>query len=76
VAPVLQEYVVAPAAVNVAVDPEQMEGEFTVMLGNGFTVTVATAVLEHPFVVPVTVYDLVLLGETVIGFEVDPVLQE
>ena len=45
----------APAAVNVAVLPEQMVGEFTVTFGNGVTVTVATAVLLQPLIVPVTV---------------------
>ena len=53
--PVLQLYEVAPAPVKVAVLPAQMVGEFTVTTGNGFTVTVATAVPVHPPVVPVTV---------------------
>ena len=44
--------------------------------GVDFTVTVATAVFEQPDVDPVTVYDVVEDGETVIGFDVDPVLQE
>jgi hypothetical protein len=46
------------------------------MVGNGFTVTVATAVAEHPELVPVTVYEVVLVGVTVIGFEVEPLLHE
>jgi len=38
-----------------AVEPGQMDGEFTVTFGIGFTVTVDTAVPEQPLVVPVTV---------------------
>jgi hypothetical protein len=54
--PLLHEYVVAPLAVNVADEPEQIASEFTVTVGVGFTVTVATAVPEHPAVLlPVTV---------------------
>ena len=45
----------APFAVKVAVSPTQIVGEFTVTTGNGFTVTVATAVPTQPNVVPVTV---------------------
>ena len=48
VAPVDHAYVVAPAAVNVAVCPAQIVGEFTVVKGNGLTVTVPVPVLEHP----------------------------
>jgi hypothetical protein len=48
----------------------QVEGEFTVIVGLEFTVTVATAVLEQfaPFV-PVTVYCVVTIGEDVIDAE-------
>jgi hypothetical protein len=54
--PLLQEYVIAPDAVSVADPPEHIEVEFTVTVGVGFTVTVATAVPEHPAeLVPVTV---------------------
>jgi hypothetical protein len=45
-------------------------------VGSGSTVTVATAVLEHAPVVPVTVYVVVPAGLGVIGFELDPVDQE
>lgn len=39
-----------------AVDPVQIEGEFTVTMGNGLTVIDAVAVAVHPFAsVPVTV---------------------
>jgi hypothetical protein len=68
--------VVPPVAVNVAACPEHIDGELTVIVGVGFTVTVDTAVLEHPFEVPVTVKEVVLAGETVIGLEVEPVLHE
>ena len=52
----LQLYEVAPLAVKVADCVEQIASEFTVTVGVGFTVTVATAVLEHPAAsVPVTV---------------------
>jgi hypothetical protein len=53
--PVLQVYEVAPAPVKVAVPPGQMVGEFTVVMGDGLTVTVATAVEVQPNEVPVTV---------------------
>ena len=53
--PPVQVYVVAPFAVNVAVCPEHIPGEFTVTVGSGVTVTVATAVLLQPLAVPVTV---------------------
>jgi hypothetical protein len=66
------EYVVPPAAVNVADAPAQIEGELTVIVGIGFTVTVATAEPEQPDVVPVTVYEVVVVGATVLGFEVEP----
>lgn len=75
-APVFHEYVVPPDAVNVAVCPEQMVSEFTVITGSGFTVTVEIAVPEQPAVVPVTVYEVVAEGVSVIGFVVAPVDQE
>ncbi len=56
VSPVLQLYVFAPVAVNVAVPPGQIVAEFTVMVGVGLTVTEATAVPEQPCaLLPVTV---------------------
>lgn len=63
VAPALHVYVVAPPAVNVAVAPAQIVGEVTVTVGNGFTVTNATAVLLQPADVPVTVYEVVTDGD-------------
>jgi hypothetical protein len=53
-----------------------MVGELTVTDGKEFTVTVATAEFEHPLEVPVTVYEVVETGLTLIGFEEAPVLQE
>ena len=63
--PAVQLYVVAPFGIRVAVCPSQMVGELTVTTGNGFTVTVATAVDVQPSVVPVTVYDVVVSGDAV-----------
>ena len=52
----VQLYVLAPAAVNVVELPRQMVGEFTVIVGKGFTVTEVVAVLIQPAaLVPVTV---------------------
>ena len=55
VAPAVQVYELAPPAVNAAVCPAQMAGEFTVTVKAGTTETEATAVLLHPKAVPVTV---------------------
>ena len=41
-----------------------MVGELTVTTGSALTVTVATAVDEHPKDVPVTVYEVVTSGAT------------
>jgi hypothetical protein len=67
---------VPPVAVNVALPPEQMVGEFTLTVNDGPIVTVDTAVPEQPLSVAVTVYDVVVFGETVIGLVVTPVLHE
>jgi hypothetical protein len=75
-APVDQEYESAPVAVKSALSPEQIVGELTVIIGNGLTVTVATAVAEQPVEVPVTVYEVVEVGVTEIGFVEAPVDQE
>jgi hypothetical protein len=52
-----QEYVKAPVAVNWLLPPAQMEGlvALAVTLSDKITLTVAVAVAEQPFVVPVTV---------------------
>jgi hypothetical protein len=57
VAPVFQEYDVAPEAVNVALAPEQIAVEEAEALTVGFAFTVKLIVLvsEQPEVVPVTV---------------------
>ena len=39
-------------------------------IGLGLTVTVETAVPVQPFVVPVTVYDVVVVNIVVIGLEI------
>ena len=44
-----------------------MLGLFTVIVGLGFTVTVETAVPVQPFVVPVTVYVVVVVSIVVDG---------
>ena len=45
--------------------------------GNGFTVTVVTELVAlHPFEVTVTLYDVVLVGVTVIADDVDPSLHK
>jgi hypothetical protein len=81
VSPVFHEYVdpaFAPETVNVADPPGQIVSEFTLIDEDDevSTVTVATAVPVQPFEVPVTVYDVVEVGETVIGFVVSPVFHE
>jgi hypothetical protein len=65
-----------PVAVKLALPPEQMVGEFTLIVNDGPIVTVATAVPVQPLSVAVTVYDVVAFGDTVIGFVVAPVLHE
>ena len=55
VAPVFQEYVAAPLAVNVAVLPLHIVDEFMITDGIGFTVTDDVTAFEQPDVVPITV---------------------
>ena len=78
VAPALHVYDAAPLAVSIAAEPRHIVGEFTVVIGAGFTVTVATAVDEQPAEVPVTVYEVVVTGEAsavVTPVDVAPALQ-
>ena len=67
----------APAAVRLAVEPLQIVGEFTVMIGNAFTVTVVDALpgVAHPVRNPTTEYDDVTAGLTIIVAPVAPVFQ-
>jgi hypothetical protein len=75
--PVFQECVLPPLAVKIASAPEQTVGELTEIIGSGFMVTVATAVPVQPAAfVPVTVYEVVERGVTVIGLELAPVFHE
>ena len=55
VAPLFQEYVAAPDAVNTTEFPEQMVALFTATVGVAFTFTVVTFVFVHPLDVPITV---------------------
>jgi len=77
--PGIQVYDVPPDAMSVAALPEQIVGlvVVTVMFGAGFTVIVRVAVFVQPFAfVPVTVYVVVPVGETVTGLPVsDPGIQ-
>ena len=55
-APVFQEYVVAPLAVRFTKVPAQIVvGELTVIVGFELTVTDVVFVFEHPELVPVIV---------------------
>ena len=67
--PGFQTYVDAPPPVRLVELPVQIVGEavVAVTVGEGLTVMVRVAVPEHPEVVPVTVYVVVVAGETVIG---------
>jgi len=71
--PVFQLYVFAPLAVSTEVAPLHIAAGLAVAVtdGNGFTVTLTVAVPEHPaVVVPVTVYVVVLVGDTVLELPV------
>lgn len=78
VAPVFQEYVVAPPPVIVTDVPLQIvdADAVAVTVGVVFTFKVSIAVLEQPFVVPLTVYVVVVVGDTLIAAVVAPVFQE
>ena len=70
--PGIHVYVVAPVAVSVELLPVQIEvGDADEATGGaGETVTANVAVLEHPLVVPVTVYVVLAVGATVTGVPV------
>jgi hypothetical protein len=55
-------YVVAPEAVSKALDPSQIVGELTVIVGFGTMVTVPVPVPTQPPIVPVMVYVVVVPG--------------
>jgi len=63
-----QLYVLAPLAVNVTASPEHtlLEDADKAVGGSGFTVTVAAAVPVQPFVVPDTVYVVVVVNPGVV----------
>ncbi len=63
---------VPPLAVNVADCPVQIVSEFTVIDKALPTVIVAMAVPEQPPLLPVTVYEVVVAGDSVIVFPVVP----
>jgi hypothetical protein len=69
---------VPPLTLNVADPPGQIVEELTLIEFDAeSTVTVAIALPVQPAAsVPVTVYEVVLIGETVIGLVVSPVLHE
>ena len=53
-----------------------MASEFTVTVGFALMLTVATAVFVQPVALdPITVYEVVLVGDTIIGLVVAPLLQ-
>jgi hypothetical protein len=52
-----------------------MAAEFTVTVGFGLMLTLATAVFVQPEALdPITVYDVGEVGDTIIGFVVEPLL--
>jgi hypothetical protein len=67
--PGFQTYEEAPLPVNVVLLPEQIGfvPAVAVTVGVGFTVIATCAVPLHPDVVPVTVYVVLPVGETLIG---------
>ena len=55
---------------GMSVDVELIDTSATVLV-----VTETSAVLEHPFVVPITVYMVDVVGDTLIELVVSPVFQ-
>ena len=60
-----------PVAVKIVDVPEQIVALLTASVGVAFTVTVDVFVLEHPLVVPVIVYIMVVVG---LAVTVEPVV--
>jgi hypothetical protein len=73
---VFHKYVSAPEAINVAGCFSQMVAESAIISKENVIVTVETAVPGQPFEVPVTVYEVVPEGETIILLVFSPVFQE
>jgi hypothetical protein len=69
---------VAPFAVSVVVDPEQIVPELAeaVTVGVGFTVNVITSIPIHPLFSPVTVYVAVEVGLSTVEAVIAPELHE
>ena len=66
----------APDAVSVALDPPQIVGLVAVTAGRGSTVTLFTDVLLQPFAsIPVTVYAVVTVGDTLTVGVAGPIFQ-
>jgi len=67
--PGIQEYVEAPEADRVLEVPMQMEAgnALAEILALGLIVTLTVAVPEHPATLPVTVYVVLVVGETLTG---------
>ena len=61
----LQVYELAPVAVSVVDCPAQIAAGETEITGGGIIVTVTCAVAVHPFLIPVTVYVVVVVGVAV-----------
>ena len=54
-----------------------MASELTEIVGFGLMLTEATAVFEHPRAeVPITVYEVLLVGDTTIGLVLEPLVHE
>ena len=76
VAPVLQLYELAPPTVKVAVSPAQILIGFTIKTGEETTITFVVAEFTQPNVVPKTVYEVLVIGEIIKGFNNEPVSQK
>jgi len=77
VPPVFHEYVPPPVAVRIVEEPAQMLVSPVILATGGAVVlTVTVAVSTHPLAsVPITEYEVVVVGVTVIEVETDELLQ-